>query len=194
MPYIGFIEFTSRIHIQKEIMMAAAKTTAKSTSAKAKTVAKQSVETVETAFEETADKIAGMFSSSGFEVPEMFRSLAETGISQARDTYSQFKDKAEEATDLIEETYETARTGVIDLQHKTLDAAKQNSDATFDFIKQMMGTSSIADAIQLQAKVARQQFDSFFDYAKDYQSSVTKFAEETAKPAKKAYSQAVSAK
>jgi hypothetical protein len=58
----------------------------------------------------------------------------------------------------------------------------------------MMGTSSIADAIQLQAKFAREQFDSFFDYAKDFQSSVTSFAEEASKPAKKGYSQAVSGK
>lgn len=174
--------------------MVAAKTTAKAAASKAKTAAKQSAETVETAFDTAADTFAGMFATNGIEVPELFRSMAESGISQARENYAQFKEKAEEATDLIEETYETARDGVLGLQHKSLDAAKQNTDATFDFVKEMMGTTSIADAIQLQAKFVRKQFDSFVDYAKDFQASVTEVAEETARPSKKAYSQTVSGK
>ena len=175
--------------------MVASKTTpAKATAAKAKTAAKQTVKTVESAMDDAANTVAGLFTTSGFEVPEAFRSMTENGISQARENYSQFKDKAEEATDIIEETYETARDGVLGLQHKTLDAAKHNSDAVFDFAKQMMGMTSVADAIQLQAKFAREQFDTFVDYAKDFQSSVAKVAEETATPSKKAYSQAVSAK
>jgi phasin len=175
--------------------MVAAKTTqAKTSATKAKTAAKQTVKTVETAIDDAASTVAGIFSTNGFEVPEVFRSMTENGISTARDNYSQFKEKAEEATDIIEETFETARDGVLDLQHKTLDAAKQNTDAAFDFAKQMMSMTSVADAIQLQAKFAREQFDTFVDYAKDFQSSAAKVAEQTAGPSKKAYSQAVSAK
>ncbi|HMB48270.1 MAG TPA: phasin [Afifellaceae bacterium] len=178
--------------------MVATKTAAAKTKAAAKQTVKQTAkttaETAETVVDDVTKAAVGMFAANGIEVPEAFRSMTENGIAQARESYSQFKEKAEEATDLIEETFETARDGLVDLQHKSLDAAKQNTDAAFDYAKQMMGMTSIADAVQLQAKFAREQFESFVDYAKDFQTSATQVAEETARPAKKAYSQAVSAK
>ena len=167
--------------------------TAKTNTAKAKTAAKQTTATVENAVNEAANAVAGVFDAKGFEVPEVFRSMAENGVVQAREHYAQFKASAEDATDLIEETFETARDGVMNLQHKALDAAKQNTDASFDFAKQIMGVTSVADAVQMQAKFAREQFDAFVDYSKDFQSRLTQVAEDTAAPSKAAFSKAVSA-
>ena len=114
-------------------------------------------------------------------------------VNQAREHYAQFKASAEDATDLMEETYETARDGMIDLQHKALDVAKQNADATFEFAKQILSVTSVADALQLQAKFAREQFDACADYSKDLQSTYAKIAEDTAAPSKAAISKAISA-
>ena len=167
--------------------------TAKTTTANAKAAAKKTTETVEKAIAETAEAIAETFNVEGFEVPEMFRSFAENGVNQAREHYAQFKANAGDATDLIEETYETAREGMIDLQHKALDIAKQNADATFDFAKQILGVTSVADAVQLQAKFAREQFDACADYSKEFQTSVAKIAEDTTAPSKAAFSKAFTA-
>ena len=167
--------------------------TAKTTAANAKAAAKKTTATVEKAVTETAEAVAETFNVKGFEVPEMFRSFAENGVNQARDHYAQFKTSAEDATDLIEETYETAREGMIDLQHKALDAAKQNADATFDFAKQFLAVTSVADAVQLQAKFAREQFEACADYSKEFQTSVSKIAEDTVAPSKAAFSKVISA-
>lgn len=167
--------------------------TAKTTAAKAKTAAKQTTKTVENAMDDAAKAMTGVFDTKGIEVPEVFRSMAEKGVSQARENYAEFKNKAEEATDLIEETFETTRDGMVNLQHMALDAAKQNTDAAFDFAKQMMGVTAVADAVQLQAKFAREQFDAFVDYSKQFQSNVTKVAEDVARPTKSAFSKAVNA-
>ncbi len=166
--------------------------TAKTPAPKAKTAVKQTAKTVETVFDDATRSVMSAFETKNVEVPEMFRSMAENGVSQARENYAQFKAKAEDATDMIEETFETAREGVMTLQHQTLDAAKQNTDAVFDFAKQLMGVTAVADAVQLQAKFAREQFEAFVDYSKDFQSSVTKVAEDAARPAKAALSQTVS--
>lgn len=178
--------------------------TAKTTAAKAKSTAKQTTETVEKAVTETAENVekvmteaaeavADAFNAKGFEVPEMFRSFAEKGVTQAREHYAQFKANAEDATDLIEETYETARGGMVDLQHQALDVARQNADATFDFAKQILGVTSVADAVQLQAKFAREQYEACADYTKEFQSTFAKIAENTAAPSKAAFSKALSA-
>lgn len=167
--------------------------TAKTTAANTKAAAKQTTATVEKAMTETVEAVADAFNVKGFEVPEIFRSFAEKGVNQARDHYAQIKANAEDATDLIEETYETARDGLIDLQHKALDLAKQNVDATFDFAKEMLSVTSVADAVQLQAKFAREQFDACADYSKDLQSSIAKIAEDTVAPSKAAFSKAISA-
>ena len=167
--------------------------TAKTTAANAKAAAKKTTATVEKAVTETAEAVAETFNVKGLEVPEMFRSFAENGVNQAREHYAQFKTNAEDATDLIEETYETAREGMIDLQHKALDVAKQNVDATFDFARQFLAVTSVADAVQLQAKFAREQFDACADYSKELQSSVSKIAEDAVAPSKAAFSKAISA-
>src|SRR4029079_7957031 len=57
------------------------------------------------------------------EVPAVFRDFAEKGIAQARDTYAKIKSAAEEATDMVEDTYETAREGAFAIGVKALDAA-----------------------------------------------------------------------
>ena len=164
--------------------------TAKTTTAKAKAAAKQTTETVETAMTEAAEAVADAFGVKGLEIPEFYRSFAETGASRVREHYAQFKANAEEATDVIEETYDTARDGLIDLQHKTLDVARQNTDATFDFVKQIVGVTSVADAVQLQAKFARQQFDACADYSKEIQTSIVKIAEDTVAPSRTAFAKA----
>ncbi len=174
--------------------------TAKTNTAKAKAAAKQTTASVETAVtetveavSETANAVADIFGAKGFEVPEVFRSMAENSVEQAREHYAQFKASAEDATDLMEETFETARDGALNLQHKALDAAKQNSDAVFDFTKQIMGVTSVADAIQLQARFAREQFDALVDYSKDFQSGIAQVTEDTTAPSKAAFSKALSA-
>ncbi len=126
------------------------------------------------------------FTMPQFEVPAMVREMSEKGIEQARDAYSKMKSAAEDATDLMEDTFETSRQGVVEFNMKALEAAKANTDATFAFIKDLMSVKSMAEAIELQSTFARKQFDSLSVQAKDMQDFATKLGTEVSAPVKEA--------
>lgn len=122
------------------------------------------------------------------EVPPVFREVAEKSVAQAKANYEKIKTAAEEATDVIEDTYETARSGMLEYNLKALDAVKANADATFSFAKDFAGVKTFAEAVELQTAFVRKQFEAMTAQAKDLQSVATKVATETAQPAKDAFS------
>ena len=160
----------------------------------AKTIAADTVEkTAATAKSAAKDFTSTAFSLPNFEVPEMFRSFAEQGMTQTREAYSRLKSAAEDATDLLEDSMETTREGVRATQLKALEMAKANSEATFDLVKQLLSTSSFADAVQLQTAFARERFEAFVDYSKDVHATIAKVGTEASKPAKAIFDKALSA-
>lgn len=112
------------------------------------------------------------------EIPAVTREMAEKSIEQAREAYAKLKTAAEDATDLIEDGFETTRRSVLDFNHKAVDAARANTDATFQFVKDMFEVKTLAEAIELQTSFARAQFDAFGAQAKDMQELSTKLAGE----------------
>ena len=51
------------------------------------------------------------FEMPKLEMPTAFREMAEKGIAMAKESYDKMKNTAEEATDVLEETYSTASKG-----------------------------------------------------------------------------------
>ncbi|WP_407050050.1 phasin [Methyloraptor flagellatus] len=120
------------------------------------------------------------------EVPAAFRDMAEKSVAQAKASYEKMKTAAEEATDLLEDTYETARAGLLEVNVKTLDAIKSNTDATFGFAKDLLAVKTLAEAVELQTAFVRKHFEAVTAQAKDLQASIQKVATETAEPVKEA--------
>ncbi|WP_428699687.1 phasin [Stappia sp.] len=118
------------------------------------------------------------FNMPKMEIPAVTREMAEKSIEQAREAYSKLKTVAEDATDLMEDGFETTRRGVLDFNHKAVDAAKSNTDATFQFVKNLFEVKTLAEAIELQTSFARSQFDAFSAQAKDMQELSSKLAGE----------------
>ena len=118
------------------------------------------------------------FNMPKMEIPAVTREMAEKSIEQAREAYSKLKTVAEDATDLMEDGFETTRRGVLDFNHKAVDAAKSNTDATFQFVKDLFEVKTLAEAIELQTSFARSQFDAFSAQAKDMQELSSKLAGE----------------
>src|SRR5690242_18668444 len=73
------------------------------------------------------------------EFPVAFRDFAEKSLTSSKEAYAKVKAAAEEATEAFEDSVETARTGFVELSHKSLDAAKLHSDASFAFAKELLG-------------------------------------------------------
>lgn len=126
------------------------------------------------------------FAMPKMEVPAAFREATEKGIESAREAYAKVKNAAEDATDLMEDTFETSRQGVVEFNHKAVDAAKTNADATFNFIKDIMSVKTLAEAIELQSTFARQQFDALSAQTKEMQELATKLGTDVSAPVKEA--------
>ncbi len=126
------------------------------------------------------------FAMPQMEVPAAFREATEKGIENAREAYAKVKTAAEDATDLMEDTFETSRQGVVEFNHKAVDAAKLNADATFNFVKDIMSVKTLAEAIELQSTFARQQFDTLSAQSKEMHELATKLGTDVSAPVKEA--------
>jgi len=126
------------------------------------------------------------FAMPKMEMPAMVREMTEKSIEQARGAYDKVKTAAEDATDLMEDTIETSRQGVVEFNHKAVDAAKANTDATFSFVKDLMAVKTLSEAIELQSTFARSQFDALSAQAKDMQEFATKLTTDVSAPVKEA--------
>jgi phasin len=120
------------------------------------------------------------------EVPAVVRDMAEKSVAQAKVNFEKAKGAFEDATDVIEDTYEVSRSAAIELNLKALDALKTNSDALFGFYKDFLAVKTVSEAVELQTAFARKSFDTLAAQAKDMQALVEKVANEATKPVKDA--------
>jgi phasin len=121
------------------------------------------------------------------EVPAAFRELAEKSVSQAKETYEKMKSAAEEATDVLEETYTTATKGVSDYGLKVIEAARANTNAAFDFATQLMTVKSVSEVVELSTAHSRKQFEALTAQSKELAAIAQKVATETAEPVKESF-------
>jgi len=124
------------------------------------------------------------------EVPAAFRELAEKGVAQAKENYEKMKSVAEEATDMLEETYATASKGCSGYSLKLIENARANTDAAFDLMTELATAKSLAQLVELSSGFMRKQFDAFTVQAKDLADEAQKVMAETAEPLKEGFTSA----
>lgn len=116
------------------------------------------------------------------EVPPVFRDIAEQSAAQLRDGFAKAKTAAEDTTDMVEDSYESARKGALAIGVKALDVAKVNSDASFSLARDLFGAKTFAEVIELQSAFARKQLDVIGAQAKEFQGLAQKYVTDSAKP------------
>lgn len=152
--------------------------------------------TVKTAAQKTAKAFEAPFEAFSFavpnaEVPAAFREFAEKALTGSKEAYAKMKTAAEEATEAFEDSIETARSGAVEFGHKSLDAAKSNTDATFAFYKELLGAKTFAEAVELQTSFAKKQIEALTAQAKDFQEFSQKFVTEASRPVKSSVEKAL---
>jgi len=118
------------------------------------------------------------------EIPAAFREIAEKSVSQAKETYEKMKSAAEEATDVLEDTYATASKGASDYGLKVIEAARENTNAAFDFATQLMTVKSLSEVVELSTAHTRKQFEALTAQTKELAAIAQKVATDTAEPVK----------
>jgi phasin len=130
------------------------------------------------------------FDMPKLEVPAAFRELAEKSVSQAKETYEKMKSAAEEATDVIEDTYATATKGAAEYGLKWIEAARENANASFDFASKCLTVKSPSEMIELATAHARKQFEAMSAQGKELAALAQKVASDTAEPVKESVNKA----
>ncbi|HET7384284.1 MAG TPA: phasin [Pseudolabrys sp.] len=128
------------------------------------------------------------FEMPKFEVPTAFREIAEKGIAQAKENYEKVKSAAEQATDVLEETYSTASKGCASYGLKLVETTRANSDAAFDLMSELMTAKSYSEIVELSSAYLRKQFEALVAQAKELSEHAQKVATDTAEPIKESIS------
>ena len=118
------------------------------------------------------------------EVPPAFRDMAEKSMSQAKDTYEKMKAVAEEATDVLEDTYATTTGGISDYGLKLIEIARVNTNAAFDFVGELIAVKSCTEALELSTVHAQKQFSVLTAQTKELSALAQKVANDVAEPIK----------
>lgn len=126
------------------------------------------------------------------EMPPAFREIAEKSVAQAKENYEKVKSAAEQATDVLEETYSTASKGCCGYGLKVIETARANSNAAFDLFGELMGAKSYAEVVELTTAYMRTQFDTLTAQAKELAEEAQKVATESAEPIKEGLTSAFS--
>jgi phasin len=159
-------------------------------------------EVIETAKETARSKKAASsafempkFDLPNFELPKMeipaaFREIAEKSVSQAKETYEKMKSVAEEATDVLEDTYTTASKGASDYGLKVIELARENTNAAFDFASRLITVKSVSEAVELSTAHTRKQFEALTAQSKELVAIAQKVATDAAEPVKASFSKA----
>jgi len=124
------------------------------------------------------------FEMPKFEVPAAFREFAEKGVAQAKDAYEKVKAAAEEATDLLEDTYTTAAKGAADYNLKMIEAARTNTNAAFDYARELLDVKSLSEVVEVSTAHAHKQFEAFSEQTKELAALAQKVATDTVEPIK----------
>lgn len=128
------------------------------------------------------------FDIPSLEVPAAFRELAEKGIAQAKENYEKVKSAAEQATDVLEDTFSTASRGCTDLGLKLIENARANTNAAFDLYGELLQAKSVAEVVEKSTAYLRTQFESVTGQAKDLAEHVQKVSTATLQPVQESFS------
>ena len=132
------------------------------------------------------------FEMPKMEVPTAFREIAEKGVAQAKANYEKMKSAAEDATEMLEDTYATASKGCSGYGLKLIETARANSNAAFDLMGELLTAKSYAEMVELTTAYMRAQFDTMNAQAKELADHAQKVATETVEPMKEGFTSAFS--
>ena len=130
------------------------------------------------------------FEIPNMEVPAAFRDFAEKNIAQAREHYEKMKSAAEEATELLGDSYATASKGCSGYGLKLIENTRTNCESTFELMSELLTAKSYAEVVELSSGYMRRQFEAMTEQAKDLAETAQKVAAETAEPIREGFTSA----
>ena len=130
---------------------------------------------------------SAFFGAVSYEVPATVLEFAERGAQQAKTAFDHLMAVAEDALSVVEDSYANLTKGFSELNLKAIDAAKANTNATFDLARSLTGVRSFAEAIEAQTAYVRGRFDAGVVQTQELTALASKVANDTAGPVREGF-------
>ena len=98
---------------------------------------------------------------------QVFREVAETGSTQAKQALEQMTAATADATNLMKDTYTTVVKHAQEYNGKFIEFARENTEAAFEFVHQVSGVKSPSEFFELSASHSRKQLETISEQAKE---------------------------
>ena len=120
--------------------------------------------------------------AADMDITATVRQATEQGVQQARQAYEQIKSTAEETTNSLETSFNTATKGSAEFNRKVIDAVRSNFDATFSFAQDMISVKTPQDALEIQTKFMQRQFEILSQQGKEIAEFAGDVVKKSAQP------------
>lgn len=110
------------------------------------------------------------------------REFARQGSAFAKDVSDKTKATAEDTSKAAEEVYSTFARGAAEFHRQWIEMVRANTNATLDFMHQVMGVKSPSAFVELSAEHARKQGQAFAEQARHLTSMAQKLSTHMAAP------------
>jgi hypothetical protein len=121
------------------------------------------------------------------EAPAVRREAAQAPASKAKAAFARMKSATEAASGIFGETFDAAQSHGVAMTLKTVEVVKANADASFDFLKAIIGAKTMAECIEAQTAYATKQFDALNVHVKDVQDAAQKAGQDLVRPSRAAW-------
>jgi phasin len=102
-----------------------------------------------------------------FEIPAALREQAERNVEQARTAYARFMEMAGKAQEMVARSSEAMGTTALEIQERALRFTQANMNASFVFAAELARARDAKEALEIQARYAREQMDSYTRQAQE---------------------------
>lgn len=117
------------------------------------------------------------------EFPEPLRELMKMSIEQARRAFDTFASSSEKAWKSLENSSQSARASLQQLNAKIAEITRANAEANFNLAVRLAECKDVGEAMELQSEHVRNQMDKFVHQLEEMRDLATKLIMETS-PAK----------
>ena len=110
--------------------------------------------------------------------------MADKGIAQTKDSFNNAKAATAEAAHIFQQAYTVAAKGATDYNLKVFEIARFNTNAAFDYARELLGVKSVSELVELSTARSRQQFETMTAQSKELATLAQKVSIEAAEPLK----------
>ncbi len=110
--------------------------------------------------------------------------FTEQAAAQSKENLDKMGAAAQDATNLVKDTYSASMKGAQDYNAKLIELARINTEAAFAYAQQLARVKSPAEFMELTTKYAREQFEAMAEQTRELAAFAQKMTLEAADPLK----------